>query len=169
MTMGVLIKLIDAMLFVFFLVIAFAVPLLDAQTILPSNIFPNILIHFKNWFTLEFGNYLLSEKPHFFVGIAWMELLFAWPLSIISLYGIVSGKSWLPITCFTFGLYFLTALVFLTSPFNFFFSTLYIKKGKILHLKLDYFFAGNLVLLGILSFFSCFFVLNKAKDYPELL
>ncbi|XP_071700653.1 uncharacterized protein [Rutidosis leptorrhynchoides] len=97
--MWTLIKLFDAILLIYFIVIAFAVPLLDAQTILPSSIFPEILISFKNWFTYDFDNYLLSEKPRFFIGIAWLELLFAWPLSIASIYAILAGKnSWLTIT-----------------------------------------------------------------------
>nr|XP_043613736.1 sigma intracellular receptor 2-like [Erigeron canadensis] len=109
--MEISIQLLDTILFFYFLVIAFAVPFLDAQTILPSNIFPDILVQFKTWFTYEFGNYLLAERPHFFIGIAWLELLLAWPLSIASIYGIAAAKSWLPITCLLYGVYFFTALV----------------------------------------------------------
>ncbi|PWA54378.1 transmembrane protein 97 [Artemisia annua] len=110
-----LINIIDVILFIYFIVIAFAVPLFDAQTIFPSYIYPDFLVQFKNWFINEFGHYLLSEKPHFFVGIAWLELLFAWPISIVSLYGIVGGKSWFQTLCLMYGIYFFTALVFLTS------------------------------------------------------
>lgn len=104
-------KLIDTILFIYFLIISFAIPLLDAQVCLPSNIFPDILVRFKNWFANVLGNYLLTEKPHFYVGIAWLELLFAWPISVASLYGIVAGKSWLATTSLMYGVYFLTALV----------------------------------------------------------
>ncbi|KAF5755835.1 putative sigma intracellular receptor 2, EXPERA domain-containing protein [Helianthus annuus] len=104
-------KLIDTILFIYFLIISFAIPLLDAQVCLPSSIFPDILVRFKNWFANILGNYLISEKPHFYVGIAWLELLFAWPISIASIYGIVDGKSWVPTTCLMYGVYFFTALV----------------------------------------------------------
>ncbi|KAI7728224.1 hypothetical protein M8C21_023420 [Ambrosia artemisiifolia] len=113
--MGALMKVIDAILFIFFLIIAIAAPLLDAQTCLPSNIFPDILVHLKTWYTHEYGDYLVSQKPHFFVGLIWVELLFAWPLSIASLYGIVSGKSWFPITCLMYGVTTLTAMVAILS------------------------------------------------------
>ncbi|KAK1434977.1 hypothetical protein QVD17_00732 [Tagetes erecta] len=107
-------NIIDTVLFIYFLLISIAVPIIDAQVCLPSSIFPDILIHLKNWFMLEFGNYLISEKPHFYVGIAWLELILAWPISLASLYGIAFAKSWLPTTCLIYGLYFFTALVMST-------------------------------------------------------
>ncbi|KAI3780840.1 hypothetical protein L2E82_10833 [Cichorium intybus] len=113
--MGVLLKLIDAILFTVFLVIAIGAPLLDAQTCLPSNIFPDILVNLNTWYTHEFGDYLVSEKPHFFVGLIWLELLFAWPLAVASLYGIVAGKSWLRTTCLLHGVSTLTAMVAILS------------------------------------------------------
>ncbi|CAH1433650.1 unnamed protein product [Lactuca virosa] len=72
--MGAFLKLIDVILFIVFLVIAIAAPLLDAQTCLPSNIFPDILVNLKTWYTHEYGDYLVSDKPHFFVGLIWLEL-----------------------------------------------------------------------------------------------
>ncbi|KAI3736284.1 hypothetical protein L6452_15823 [Arctium lappa] len=113
--MGAITKLIDTILFIVFLVIAIAAPLLDAQTCLPSTIFPDVLVHLKTWYTHEYGDYLVSEKPHFFVGLIWLELLFAWPLSIASLYGIVTGKSWLHTTCLMYGVSTLTAMVAILS------------------------------------------------------
>ncbi|KAD4981869.1 hypothetical protein E3N88_18540 [Mikania micrantha] len=113
--MGVVMKLIDAILFAFFLVIAIAAPLVDAQTCLPTNVFPDILVHLKTWYTHEYGDYLVSEKPHFFVGLIWVELLFAWPLSVASLYGIVAAKSWLNTTCLLYGVSTLTAMVAILS------------------------------------------------------
>ncbi|KAM0049431.1 putative sigma intracellular receptor 2, EXPERA domain-containing protein [Helianthus debilis subsp. tardiflorus] len=114
-TMGALMKLIDTILIIFFLIIAIAAPLLDAQTCLPSNIFPDILVHLKTWYTHEYGDYLVSEKPHFFVGLIWVELLFAWPLSIASIYGIAAGKSWVHTTCLMYGVSTLTAMVAILS------------------------------------------------------
>ncbi|KAI3836826.1 hypothetical protein MKW98_005159 [Papaver atlanticum] len=35
---------------------------------------------------------ILSEKPHFFVGIVWVDLLLQWPICISNVYGIVNKK-----------------------------------------------------------------------------
>ncbi|CAI9262083.1 unnamed protein product [Lactuca saligna] len=113
--MGAFLKLIDVILFIVFLVIAIGAPLLDAQTCLPSTLFPDILINLNTWYTHQFGDYLVSEKPHFFVGLIWLELLFAWPLAVASLYGIVAGKSWLRITCLLYGVSTLTSMVAILS------------------------------------------------------
>lgn len=110
-------KIVDTILFIFFLIIAIAAPLLDAQACLPINIFPNILVDLNTWYAHEYGDYLVSEKPHFFVGLIWLELLFAWPLSIASLYGLVTGKSWLPTTCLLYGVSTMTAMVAILSEF----------------------------------------------------
>nr|XP_043613498.1 uncharacterized protein LOC122585429 [Erigeron canadensis] len=113
--MGALTKLVDAILFVFFLVIAIGAPLLDSQTCLPSHIFPGFLKNLKSWYTHEHGDYLFTEKPHFFVGLVWVELLFGWPLSIASLYGIVAGKSWFRTACLMHGVNTLTATAAIVS------------------------------------------------------
>lgn len=115
--MGALTKLIDAILFFFFLVIAVAVPLLDSQTCLPGDVFPDVLVNLKKWYTNEYGDYLVAEKPHFFVGIVWLELLFQWPLSIAALYGILGGKSWVKTVSLMYGSSTLTAMVHPFFPF----------------------------------------------------
>ncbi|KAL8131222.1 uncharacterized protein LOC141711504 [Apium graveolens] len=109
--MGGFTKLIDAILFLFFLVIAVAVPVLDSQTCLPRGLYPDVLVNLKTWYTNEYGDYLVAEKPHFFVGIVWLELLFQWPLSIAALYGIFAGKYWIKTVCLMYGSSTLTAMV----------------------------------------------------------
>ncbi|CAL5394149.1 unnamed protein product [Camellia sinensis] len=102
--MGVLIKLIDAVLLFFFLVVILAAPAFDAQVCFPSKFFPNFLVDLNLWFTSEYGDYLLIEKPSFFVGLMWLELLFQWPLAIANLYAIlVGGKLWFNSTCLVYG------------------------------------------------------------------
>ncbi|KAK1432219.1 hypothetical protein QVD17_09113 [Tagetes erecta] len=108
-------KLVDAILFVFFLIIALGAPLLDAQACLPANIFPDVLIRLNTWYANEYGDYLVFEKPHFFVGLVWLELVYAWPLAIASLYGIVAGKPWLRTTCLLYGVSTLTSMVAILS------------------------------------------------------
>ncbi|KAL4572971.1 hypothetical protein LXL04_019760 [Taraxacum kok-saghyz] len=80
-----------------------------------ENFFPDILVKLNAWYAQEFGDYLVSEKPHFFVGLIWLELLFAWPLAVASLYGIVAGKAWLRTTCLLYGVTTLTAMVAILS------------------------------------------------------
>ncbi|CAL5336479.1 unnamed protein product [Camellia sinensis] len=104
--MGVLIKLIDAVLFFFFLVLILAAPAFDAQVCFPSKFFPNFLVDLNLWFTSKYGDYLLIEKPSFFVGLMWLELLFQWPLAIANLYAIlVRGKPWFNSTCLVCGVF----------------------------------------------------------------
>lgn len=109
--MGALLKLIDVILFLFFIVIALAAPLFDAQTCLPETLFPDFLVELKSWYASEFGDYLVAEKPHFFVGLVWFELIFQWPLALFNFYGILGAKSWLSTTCLIYGASVLTSMV----------------------------------------------------------
>ncbi|KAG8640638.1 hypothetical protein MANES_13G070900v8 [Manihot esculenta] len=109
--MGAFTNLIDVVLLFFFLGIAVAAPLIDAQTCLPSCYFPDFLIDLKNWYSQEYGDYLLSEKPHFFVGAVWLELFFQWPLALFNLYGILASKPWFNTTCLIYGASLFTSMV----------------------------------------------------------
>ncbi|KAJ0966125.1 hypothetical protein J5N97_027263 [Dioscorea zingiberensis] len=91
--MGVVSGLVGAVVVLFSLVMVVVVPLLDAQVCLPS-IYPPLLVKFKLWCIDQSGDFLSSEKPGFFVGLAWVELLFLWPLSIANVYGILLRRPW---------------------------------------------------------------------------
>lgn len=110
-SMGAFSTLIDAVLFFFFLVISVAVPLIDGQTCLPINYYPEILVDIKKWYSHEYGDYLVAEKPAFFVGLVWLELLFQWPLAIVNLYAISASKSWYRTTCLISGVSTFTSMV----------------------------------------------------------
>ncbi|KAI9178503.1 hypothetical protein LWI28_027319 [Acer negundo] len=101
--MGALVKLIDAILFLFFVVMALAAPLIDSQMFLSPEFYPSFLVDLKQWYTTEYGDYLFAEKPHFFVGVVWLELLFLWPLSIVNIFGILCSKPWFNTTCLIYG------------------------------------------------------------------
>jgi len=114
--MGILLKLVDFTLFLFFLLITIVAPLIDAQTCLPLSYFPEILVNVKTWYTNEYGDYLVADKPHFFVGLVWLELLFQWPLAVLNVYAILSSKGWFNTTCLIYGVSLSTSMVF---PFSF--------------------------------------------------
>uniref|UniRef100_M1D256 EXPERA domain-containing protein n=1 Tax=Solanum tuberosum TaxID=4113 RepID=M1D256_SOLTU len=65
--MGAFVKLLDLLLFVYFLLIAIVAPLFNGQVALPKHIFPPLLVDLKSWYTQQYGDYLVYEKPHFFV------------------------------------------------------------------------------------------------------
>lgn len=113
--MGAFVKLLDLLLFVYFFLIAIVAPLFDGQLVLPKHMFPPLLVDLKSWYTQQYGDYLVSEKPHFFAGLIWSELLFAWPLAVLSLYAIAAGKSWINTTCLLYGASTLTAMVAILS------------------------------------------------------
>lgn len=115
--MGALTKLIDVLLFLYFLFIAITAPLTDALAILPTNLLPPILLDLKNLYIKEFDDYLFAEKPHFFVGIIWVELLFQWPLAVSCVYGLAASKSWFKITSLIYGASSFTGLVSTSIPF----------------------------------------------------
>ena len=110
--MGVVTKLADAFLFVFFLLTAVLAPLFDAQSCLPETFFPKSLVDLKDWYSVEYGDYMVAEKPGFYVGVIWLELLFQWPLSLLNLYAVVTGATWFPTTCLIYGASVLSSMVF---------------------------------------------------------
>ncbi|KAK9924564.1 hypothetical protein M0R45_032928 [Rubus argutus] len=108
--MGALLMLIDAILFFFFIIMAMA-PMVDAQLVLPLSLFPEWMVEYKNWYIREFDDYCYVEKPHFFVGLVLVELVFQWPLGLANLYGMLAGKSWYNTTCLVYGASFFTTMV----------------------------------------------------------
>ncbi|KAI3855753.1 hypothetical protein MKX03_033433 [Papaver bracteatum] len=108
-------KLTNGLLFIYFLFISIVAPLFDGQTILPIEFFPKVLIDLKSSYAQENNDYLVSDKPHFFVGLVWVELLLQWPLCIANLYGIVNKKSWVKKTCLIYGVSTATGMVAILS------------------------------------------------------
>ncbi|KAJ0966126.1 hypothetical protein J5N97_027264 [Dioscorea zingiberensis] len=92
--MGVLSWLLSGVVVLFSAVLVVAVPLIDAQTCFSSSLYPAQLVELKRWYAEQYGDYLMKEKPGFFLGLVWVEVLLLWPLSVANVYGILTGKRW---------------------------------------------------------------------------
>ncbi|RZC51547.1 hypothetical protein C5167_019974 [Papaver somniferum] len=108
-------KLINGFLFIYFLLLAIQTPSLNAQIILPIEFFPKFLIDLVSKYIQENNDYLISEKPHFRVGLAWVELILYWPLAIANVYGLLNKRSWVKKTCLIYGVSASTNLVAILS------------------------------------------------------
>ncbi|XP_021293234.1 transmembrane protein 97-like [Herrania umbratica] len=96
-------KVVDLVLLLTFLTISVVAPFLDAQIFLPQWVFPDVLIRFHKWYTIEHQDYLLMEKPHFFTALMKLELVFQFPLALVNIYGLLASKPWFNTTCLIFG------------------------------------------------------------------
>eukprot|EP01018_Ginkgo_biloba_P009847 Gb_12131 [translate_table: standard] len=104
------VKLLDILLLIYFFVMFANAPLLDAQLLLPPQVFPKLLRDLLDSIIREYGDYLLRDKPPFFVGIVLVEILVQWPLAIANIYGIIAGKRWVRSTSLIFGVCTATAM-----------------------------------------------------------
>ncbi|OMO72325.1 Transmembrane protein 6/97 [Corchorus olitorius] len=108
--MGAVCKLFDAILLLQFLVMAVAPPLFDSQAVLPETIYPQVLVRLNKWYATEYQDYLVLEKPHYFVGLIWHELVFLWPLALLNVYGMLTSKPWFKTTCLIYGASIVTSM-----------------------------------------------------------
>ncbi|KAL9224345.1 hypothetical protein vseg_000389 [Gypsophila vaccaria] len=113
--MGYVLKLVDAILFLFFLLKATGGPIFDALFCIPQVYHPTFLVNIRSFYVTEFGDYMVLDKPYFYVGLAWVELCILWPLSVINLFGLVCGKSWFKTTCLVHGVTLTTIMVAIIS------------------------------------------------------
>ncbi|XP_050209255.1 uncharacterized protein LOC126659965 isoform X1 [Mercurialis annua] len=109
--MGVLLKIVDALLLMNYVVMAFATPLIDSQTCLPAEMFPEKLIKLRSWYTQGCGDFLYEEKPTFFVAMVWTEMIFHWPLVLLNIYAMLTSKPWFQTTCLIYGTSIATSMV----------------------------------------------------------
>ncbi|XP_047335945.1 uncharacterized protein LOC124939522 [Impatiens glandulifera] len=103
-------KLVDSVLFIFFLTLTVVVPLFDSQSALPEKLYPKLLVDLKHTYANQVGDYLVLDKPAFFIGLTWIEIFVVWPLSIINLFAIAGGKSWFSTTCLIQGVTVFTSM-----------------------------------------------------------
>ncbi|XVE85644.1 hypothetical protein DITRI_Ditri17bG0107000 [Diplodiscus trichospermus] len=101
--MGALCKVVDTILLLAFVLISVVAPLFDSQTCLPESIYPELLVGMKNWYAGEYQDFLVVEKPHFFVALVWLEFVFQWPLALLNVYGMLASKPWFNTTSLVFG------------------------------------------------------------------
>ncbi|KAI3892792.1 hypothetical protein MKX03_000896 [Papaver bracteatum] len=101
-------KFINGILLIYFPLMVIKAPLLDLYMFLPpTSSYGNLLFNFYTWY----GDYLKLEKPHFYIGIVWLELLVKWPLCIANFYGLFTNKSWVRTTCLIYGVSTVTVMV----------------------------------------------------------
>ncbi|XP_065037213.1 uncharacterized protein LOC135672645 [Musa acuminata AAA Group] len=96
--MGFISGLVNVVVVLFSCVVAVAVPLIVAQICLPGWLYPAPLVELKQWYGEVFGDYLVTEKPHFFTGLVWVDIAFVWPLSLANVYGILARRPWVSTT-----------------------------------------------------------------------
>ncbi|PKA52608.1 hypothetical protein AXF42_Ash001589 [Apostasia shenzhenica] len=115
--MGVVSGFVDFVIVVFSVVLALTVPLIDAQICLPSGFYPPALVDLKRWYEEEYGDYLMKERPHFYIGLVWVEIVFLWPLSIANIYGILARRPWAVTTALMAGISTATGMVSLMAEY----------------------------------------------------
>ncbi|KAL4201085.1 hypothetical protein AMTRI_Chr02g214350 [Amborella trichopoda] len=64
---GLLVRVAEIILVPLFTFIAISVPVLNAQTVLPSSLFPQSFADLNSQYVTFSGDYLFTKKPHFFV------------------------------------------------------------------------------------------------------
>ncbi|KAL5978342.1 hypothetical protein ACLOJK_029459 [Asimina triloba] len=97
-------KMVDAVILLpYFLAVAVIAPLFDSQSCLPPHLYPQSFVNLTSWYVREYGDYFMAEKPPFFVGAVWLEILFQWPLALANIFGIIAAKSWYRTTCLMYG------------------------------------------------------------------
>ncbi|XP_020577405.1 uncharacterized protein LOC110036064 [Phalaenopsis equestris] len=108
--MGFVSGAVDSIILLFSAVLLLAVPLIDAQSCFPAWFFHPALLDLRRWYIDEFGDYLLKEKPHFLIGLTWIEIVFIWPLSIANVYGILARRPWVATTSLMVGVSIATSM-----------------------------------------------------------
>ncbi|OMO72324.1 Transmembrane protein 6/97 [Corchorus olitorius] len=162
--MGAVCKVVDAILLLQFVLISVVLPLFDMQIVLPGTIYPQVIVSWKNWYIGKFQDYLVVEKPHFFVALIWHEIVLLWPLTLLNVYGILTSKPWFKTTCLIFGASYVTTM---TVAFGEMFGS---KKAsdKMLMCYAAYTDAGILALLRGLFPISCKLDAPTAAKGPAL-
>lgn len=102
---------VDILLLTFFSLVTTATVLIDSQTILPARLFPDPLRQLVDWYSTEYGDYLVKDKPPFFVGCVVLEMVIQCPLAIANIYGIIQGKRWFQTTSLIYGVCIATTMV----------------------------------------------------------
>lgn len=104
-------KVVDGVLFVYFIAVAIVTPLFVSPVCLPGHVVPSFSVEVKTWYAETYDDYLMYEEPHFFVGLLCLELFFYFPLALASIYAMATHKSWFTTTSLVYGVSVLTASV----------------------------------------------------------
>ncbi|GMI99834.1 hypothetical protein like AT1G05210 [Hibiscus trionum] len=96
--MGNLGKVVDGLLLLAFVGILVIVPLDIPDSVVPYDRNP-----FYKFYTAVSQDYLVLERPPFFMALMMLELFYLFPLAVLNIYGLLAGKPWFNSTCLIFG------------------------------------------------------------------
>ncbi|KAE8657389.1 hypothetical protein F3Y22_tig00116995pilonHSYRG00020 [Hibiscus syriacus] len=96
--MGNLGQVVNALLLLEFFSILVIVPLDIPESILPYHLNP-----LYRFYTTISRDYLVLDKPPFFMALMMLELFYLFPLAVLNIYGMLTAKPWFNSTCLLFG------------------------------------------------------------------
>eukprot|EP00270_Netrium_digitus_P015012 TRINITY_DN5195_c0_g1_i1.p1 TRINITY_DN5195_c0_g1~~TRINITY_DN5195_c0_g1_i1.p1 ORF type:complete len:167 (+),score=40.29 TRINITY_DN5195_c0_g1_i1:53-553(+) len=85
----------DVFFIAFFIIHIPTAILMDGQMVLPPWLFPQFLQKGLSFHILTFQDFLVRERPSWFLGLIWCELLLQVPFFLAGTYAFIKGKEWI--------------------------------------------------------------------------
>eukprot|EP00850_Spirogloea_muscicola_P008308 SM000044S15955 [mRNA] locus=s44:222148:227861:+ [translate_table: standard] len=101
----------DALLVAFFALHILTTVLVDAQLVLPAERFPAALRSLVRWHVATYKDFLVGEKPLWFVSLVWCEVLFQLPFYVVAVYAFLCGRSWIRVPAIVYAAHTATTMV----------------------------------------------------------
>ncbi|XP_059170334.1 sigma intracellular receptor 2-like [Physella acuta] len=107
-------RFLDIVFFFYFLTHIPISLLVDFQSVLPLEYYPQQLIDVKEWYCREFRDPMMVAAPTWFKSFVFCELLIQFPFFFIAVYGFFKGSKnckWLRWPCVVYGSHVATTLI----------------------------------------------------------
>eukprot|EP00850_Spirogloea_muscicola_P000354 SM000001S04756 [mRNA] locus=s1:2006109:2009344:+ [translate_table: standard] len=101
----------DALLVAFFALHILTTVLVDAQLVLPAERFPAALQSLVRWHVATYKDFLVGEKPLWFVSLVWCEVLFQLPFYVVAVYAFLYERSWIRVPAIVYAAHTATTMV----------------------------------------------------------
>eukprot|EP00850_Spirogloea_muscicola_P016012 SM000127S26628 [mRNA] locus=s127:139931:146473:+ [translate_table: standard] len=101
----------DALLVAFFALHILTTVLVDAQLVLPAERFPAALQSLVRWHVATYKDFLVGEKPLWFVSLVWCEVLIQLPFYVAAVYAFLYGRSWIRVPAIVYAAHTATTMV----------------------------------------------------------